>query len=161
MNRPLITIALSTAALALTTSGAWAAQDTGKTSPSAQQQGQKSGQRAQAPDPSSGYVASNLIGQDVKDRQGAEIGTLDNVIIDKSGKVTYGVLNQGGVLGIGGQSYAVPWDRFQISANNELRLNVLKDQVATEFSAFEPKEQMKPKDREEKMEREPSQPMQR
>lgn len=92
----------------------------------------------QTPDMTNSYVASNVIGKEVHNDKGDQVGELETLIMDKSGQVTYGVLNQGGMLGMGGKSYVVPWNRFEITAQGDLRLNINKDQVSSEFSAFEP-----------------------
>lgn len=103
-------------------------------------------QAMQTPDMSNSYVASKIIGTEVHNEKGDKIGELETVIMDKSGQVTYGVLSQGGMLGMGGKSYVVPWNRFEITTDNKVRLNVNKDQVSSEFSAFEPQKSQKSQD---------------
>lgn len=58
------------------------------------------------------YVMScrTLEGDEVLDRDGAEVGKLERVMIDvSSGRIAYAVLACGGVLGIGARHYGVAW----------------------------------------------------
>lgn len=126
---------LASSGVVLAAENAGASGQTGESTPTEQ--------AMQAPDMSNSYVASKLIGNEVHNDKGDRIGKLETLIMDKSGRVTYGVLTQGGMLGMGGKSYVVPWNRFEISADNKVRLNVNKDQVSSEFSAFEPEKESK------------------
>ena len=89
---------------------------------------------------SGSYLASSWIGKDLKNAQGKKVGRLHSVLINKDGKVTYGIVSEGGTLGIGGKSYAVPWNRFSVAQDGKLTLDLKQNQVSSEFSAFEPKE---------------------
>lgn len=136
MNRKLLAIAVSAAVLSLSTVTLVNAAGTSEKGTKAQSRMQQSA----APDPKSNYVASEMIGKDIHNRQGQKVGKLETVLFNRSGDITYGVVNQGGILGLGEDSYAVPWDRFNITANNELQLDVGQKEVSSEFSAFEIKE---------------------
>lgn len=101
------------------------------------------------------YQAKDLIGKDVKNDQGDSLGEINNLVIDTSGKITHVVLGTGGIAGLGEKTYAVPWDRIQLSPDRDhIVLNVSKDQLASEFAAFEEKameerrEEMKDESRE-------------
>lgn len=87
------------------------------------------------------YEAKKLIGMNVKNDKGNTLGEIKNLIIDPSGRVTYAVLEAGGVAGVGGKLYAVPWDRVHLSTDRKhVTLNVAnKNQLSSEFSAFEEK----------------------
>lgn len=86
------------------------------------------------------HQAKDLIGMDVKNDQGDSLGEINNLVIDPSGKVTYVVLGTGGLAGLGEKTYAVPWDRVQISPDRDhIVLNVSQDQLSSEFAAFEEK----------------------
>jgi sporulation protein YlmC with PRC-barrel domain len=139
MKRHILSAAII-AAMGLATSGVvLAAEESGNSGQMGEgTPAEHAAQAMQAPDMSNSYVASKIIGREVQNDKGDKIGKLETVIMDKSGQVTYGVLSQGGMLGMGGKSYVVPWNRFEITADNKVRLNVNKDQVSSEFSAFEP-----------------------
>jgi sporulation protein YlmC with PRC-barrel domain len=74
---------------------------------------------------------SELQGMKVNDAQGQEIGDIEDVVIDlQSGKVHAAVVEFGGVMGVGGKSYAFPMSEFQPGKNkNQLVLNVDKQKL--------------------------------
>src|SRR5262245_15683997 len=62
----------------------------------------------------------DLIGSDkvegtaVYDAKGERMGTIKRVMLEKrSGQVSYAVLSFGGFLGIGSDSYPIPWDALK------------------------------------------------
>jgi hypothetical protein len=59
-----------------------------------------------------GLIGSDKVeGTTVYDSHGEKIGSVERVMIDKqSGQVAYAVLSFGGFLGIGSDSYPIPWD---------------------------------------------------
>jgi sporulation protein YlmC with PRC-barrel domain len=53
--------------------------------------------------------ASTLTGEDVCDSQGHNLGTIEDFMLDpENGRIAYGVLSFGGILGIGNKLFAVP-----------------------------------------------------
>ena len=84
------------------------------------------------------YTVSDLMDKDVRNAQDEELGKVQNLLVSEDGRVTHAVVGAGGVLGVGQDMYAVPWDQLQFSPDQEhVVLNVGKDQLSTEFSAFE------------------------
>lgn len=75
--------------------------------------------------------ASTLNGDAVKNRQGDSLGDLKDIMIDTTnGKIAYGVLSFGGVLGMGEKLFAVPWDAIEVDGKNkQLLLDVAKDRL--------------------------------
>jgi sporulation protein YlmC with PRC-barrel domain len=75
--------------------------------------------------------ASTLNGDSVKNHKGESLGDLKDIMIDTtSGKIAYGVLAFGGVLGMGEKLFAVPWEALTIDGENkELVLNVEKERL--------------------------------
>jgi sporulation protein YlmC with PRC-barrel domain len=64
--------------------------------------------------------ASEILGTNVNDPLGANLGELTNLLIGSTdGKVYYGVLSYGGFLGLGGRRVAVPWTAFRFNAETE------------------------------------------
>lgn len=54
--------------------------------------------------------AGQVNGTAVYDPNGAKLGTIDDVMIDKiSGRIAYAVMSFGGFLGIGDKRHPVPW----------------------------------------------------
>lgn len=54
--------------------------------------------------------ASTMIGADVENNQGEDLGDIDDIVIDpQTGQVAYAVVSFGGFLGLGEKHYAVPF----------------------------------------------------
>jgi sporulation protein YlmC with PRC-barrel domain len=63
--------------------------------------------------------ATTLIGDDVKNPKGEDLGNLEEIMIDaKDGHVAYAVLSFGGFLGLGDKLFAIPWDAISVDTDN-------------------------------------------
>jgi len=76
--------------------------------------------------------ADTLLGNDVYNRDGEDLGDVNEFMIDMaSGRVAYAVLSSGGLMGMGTKLFAVPWAALTLDTENKrFTLNVPK-------SAFE------------------------
>lgn len=84
------------------------------------------------------YLSDNLIGMEVRNSLGENLGEISQLSIDQSGQVTHAVLSTGGVLGVAEEDYAVPWNRLELSKGREYaQIDVNMDEIPSEFSAFE------------------------
>ena len=74
----------------------------------------------QSPEESSGLVqdvfafrSSNIIGSPVQNSDGEQLGNIEDLIVDtQNGQIIFGVLSFGEILGIGGDLFAIPWEKF-------------------------------------------------
>ena len=76
--------------------------------------------------------ASKAIGTDVEDPSGANLGDVDDIVIDDgTGRVVYAVLSFGGFLGMGDKLFALPWQSLTQSPKDadKLVLDVPKDRL--------------------------------
>ena len=76
--------------------------------------------------------ASKLIGTDVENAQGEDLGKIEDVVLDpQDGRVAYAVLSFGGFLGLGEKFFAVPWSALAAKAGEDdtLILNVDKEKL--------------------------------
>jgi sporulation protein YlmC with PRC-barrel domain len=55
------------------------------------------------------HTCDDLIGADVKNPQGENLGKIEDLVLHSDGNVAYAVLSYGGVLGMGDKLFAVPW----------------------------------------------------
>jgi sporulation protein YlmC with PRC-barrel domain len=56
------------------------------------------------------YRASTLVGMEVENREGTNVGKLEDLLVDvRDGQVRYGILSFGGILGIGDKLFPIPW----------------------------------------------------
>ena len=60
--------------------------------------------------PTNGMHASNLIGADVKTKGDEDVGSVDDLIIDKDGRIVAIVVGVDGFLGMGEKYVAIGWD---------------------------------------------------
>jgi hypothetical protein len=72
--------------------------------------------------------ANTLLGNDVYNKDGEDLGDIKEFMIDMAtGKVAYAVLSFGGLLGMGDKLFAVPWAALALdTANKRFTVNVLK-----------------------------------
>ncbi len=80
------------------------------------------------------FRASKLIGMNVRNEQGEELGSVDDIVIDvRTGKVQYVAMSVGTVLGLGGKLLAVPFDNLQFDHGQDemfFVLNMSAEKVA-------------------------------
>lgn len=71
--------------------------------------------------PAGAYSAEELIGLNVKNAAGEDVARVSDIILDSSGAAKHIILTEGGVLGVGGRSVAVPVSAVKpVMANNTL-----------------------------------------
>ncbi len=75
--------------------------------------------------------ASTLEGDDVVNRQGEKLGTIDEIMLDvPTGRIAYAVLSSGGFLGIGDKLFAIPWLSLTLDPENKcFILDIAKDRL--------------------------------
>src|SRR6476660_9759804 len=67
--------------------------------------------------PADQWLASQFIGQGVSNEAGEMIGSIKDVLFDKSGRMANVVIGVGGFLGIGEKDVAVPYNALAITAD--------------------------------------------
>jgi sporulation protein YlmC with PRC-barrel domain len=80
--------------------------------------------------PSESWTVTNYYKQNVYDPKEAKIGTVDDVLVDKSGKVTGLVVGVGGFLGAGEKDVIVPFTAVKTQKKDDkwwLTLDETKD----------------------------------
>src|SRR5688572_24822046 len=66
---------------------------------------------------SAGASARDIIGQDVRNTAGADLGEVKDLVISpKGGSVVYALITKGGVLGVGEKIKAVPFSALKSAA---------------------------------------------
>jgi len=76
-----------------------------------------------------------LVDAPVVNSAGDELGRLAYLMLDVAeGRVAYAVLAHGGVLGLGEQFLAIPWQSLHLDApNDRFVLDVARDSLTTTF----------------------------
>jgi sporulation protein YlmC with PRC-barrel domain len=75
--------------------------------------------------------ADTLIGDDVMNRAGENLGDIKEIMLDmNTGQVAYAVLAFGGLMGMGEKLFAVPWQAMQLDTVNKcFTLDIPKEQL--------------------------------
>lgn len=96
-----------------------------------QQQGQQQGAAGGSAQTSASMSAKRLIGTDVVDAQGKDMGEIKEVVLDlHNGRVHAAVVEFGGFFGVGDKQYAFPVSELKpAKERNKLMLNVSKDKL--------------------------------
>jgi sporulation protein YlmC with PRC-barrel domain len=59
--------------------------------------------------------ATTLIGDNVKNSKGEDLGSVKDIMMDVDrGKIAYAVVSYGGILGLGDKLFAVPWNALRL-----------------------------------------------
>ena len=68
-----------------------------------------------------GWRSSRIVGAIVHNDRDERIGTVDDLVVGRDGRISEAVLSVGGFLGIGAKLVAVPYDRLNMAANSNGR----------------------------------------
>jgi len=88
--------------------------------------GKTPGAAAQAPDAKTAmgdYRASNLLNASLKNAAGESVGSINDLLLDGSGKITHVIVGVGGFLGIGERDVALKFEQVQLSRDSNNRLS--------------------------------------
>jgi sporulation protein YlmC with PRC-barrel domain len=89
-------------------------QQTGEQTEQQRQQQEQARVGQQQPGMQQVFRADRIIGQTVRDRQDERIGRINDLALDtQENRITYAVVNRGGMWGIGGEEVAVAWEQIQ------------------------------------------------
>lgn len=70
--------------------------------------------------PPKNLSSSSLVGTSVENREGENLGKIEDLMIDlQSGRVAYAVLSFGGFLGMGDKLFAVPFSALDCDCDDE------------------------------------------
>lgn len=86
---------------------------------------------------SDGYRATRIIGSEVRNDQGNEIGEIDDLIIRRDDQVVYAVISVGGFLGLGDRLVAVPYQDFVLDSKGRLILPDMTEEALEAMPAFQ------------------------
>ena len=82
--------------------------------------------------------AEDVIGVDVKNTQGDNLGEVKAIMIDKlSGQVAYVVLSYGGFLGLGDKLFALPWKIFSYDKTEDCFRLALSEEKLKKSPGFD------------------------
>jgi ribosomal 30S subunit maturation factor RimM len=71
------------------------------------------------------YRASKLIGTAVRNDNKESIGTVNDLLVSRSDKVLFAVVDVGSFLGIGGKLVVIPYDSIQVEQDGNKQVLVV------------------------------------
>ena len=90
------------------------------------QQDNRTGINHEGPDanrPVERLTATSIIGDRIENRQGENLGKIDNLMINlTTGEIEYAVIEFGSFLGVGGKLFAVPFRELQLDPEKKIFL---------------------------------------
>lgn len=70
-----------------------------------------------------GMKAQELIGRDVVNASGKDIGEIDDIVINDQDQAMYAVIGVGGFLGLGQKEVAIPFEQLRLGAENVILMS--------------------------------------
>ena len=70
-----------------------------------------------------GMKAQELIGRDVVNASGKDIGEIDDIVINDQDQAMYAVIGVGGFLGLGEKAVAIPFEQLRLGAANVILMS--------------------------------------
>lgn len=77
-------------------------------------------------------AVSKLTGTEVRNAAGENLGDINDIVLDKSGKPTVAIIGVGGFLGMGEKNVGVPFQALQFTISNDTNTQVARLDVAKE-----------------------------
>jgi sporulation protein YlmC with PRC-barrel domain len=71
------------------------------------------------------HETKDIIGTRIKNADGKDLGEVDQLLIDRSGKVTHVVIGLGGIAGVGEKKVVVPWSDLKFAPVTEGKKNAI------------------------------------
>jgi len=71
------------------------------------------------------HETKDIIGTRIKNTAGKDLGEVDQLLIDRNGKVTHVVVGIGGLAGVGEKKVVVPWSDLKFAAVAEGKKNAI------------------------------------
>jgi sporulation protein YlmC with PRC-barrel domain len=109
-------------------------------SPSSQNNPSASGHKPDALTAVQGVLLSTetLLGSDVKNPQGQDVGDLKQLMLDPhTGRVMYAVVALGGFLGMGGKTVVMPWNALEVARDGKSLVLHVSPQMLQQAPAYE------------------------
>lgn len=71
------------------------------------------------------HETKDVIGTRIKSAEGKDLGEVDQLLIDRNGRVTHVVVGLGGVAGVGEKKVVVPWSDLKMAPTTEGKKNAI------------------------------------
>lgn len=84
---------------------------------------------AAAASPFDSMRVSDVIGTDIHGAQGEEIGSIEDIVMNRNGNAKAALVDVGGFLGIGAKRVAIPMDRLSLRDDRVVATAMTKEQI--------------------------------
>jgi hypothetical protein len=71
------------------------------------------------------HETKDIIGTRIKSAEGKDLGEIDQLLIDRNGKVSHVVIGVGGLAGVGEKKVVVPWSDLKFAPVTEDKKNAI------------------------------------
>jgi sporulation protein YlmC with PRC-barrel domain len=77
-----------------------------------------------------GVTADELIGMNVVDAEGENVGSIDDLLLGEDGQIDHAIVDVGGFLGFGAKSVAIPLDELQVAPEqDQVLVTITREQL--------------------------------
>ena len=83
-----------------------------------------------------GMKAQELIGREVVNASGKDIGEIDDIVVSDQDQEIYAVIGVGGFLGLGGKNVAIPFEQLRLGAENVILMSERSESDLKEMPAY-------------------------
>ena len=140
MTATALTLALGLAAPALAQTGAGAAPNSAD-QPAAGESGARSSTAAAVGSSGGanammGMKVQELIGREVVNASGKDIGKIDDIVVSDQDQAIYAVIGVGGFLGLGEKDVAIPFEQLRLGAENVILMSERSESDLKEMPAY-------------------------
>ena len=71
------------------------------------------------------HETKDIIGTRIKNAEGKDLGEIDQLLIDRNGKVSHVIIGVGGLAGVGEKKVVVPWSDLKFAPVTEGKKNAI------------------------------------
>lgn len=83
------------------------------------------------------FSADELIGKNVVNAKGDEVGEIQDVVVDPSSKAMYAVVSVGGFLGMGEKDVAMSFDQLRLGADDAILMSEQSEDQLKQLPAYD------------------------
>ena len=83
------------------------------------------------------FSADELIGKDVVNAKGDNVGEIQDVVVDPSSKAMYAVVSVGGFLGMGDKDVAMSFDQLRLGADDAILMSEQSEDHLKQLPAYD------------------------
>lgn len=83
-----------------------------------------------------GMKVREIIGRDVVNASGKDIGEIDDIVINDQDQAMYAVIGVGGFLGLGQKEIAIPFEQLRLGADNVILMSERSESDLKQMPAY-------------------------